>query len=290
MQLQLIELYLLVCHLYDTQPVLKHQRISNFSPRFTDQELVTIYLFGHLQGFFAMRQTYDYILHHWRAWFPNLPSYQAFNRRLGDLTPSFEVLIDFLLQAAQPQLAPSADRVIDSVPIILARGSRSTRARVAREIADKTFCASKNLWYYGVKFHLQATRRLQLLPMPERIFLTAASCHDLSALRQMNLSLGACALFADKAYACTATKAEFDNTGTAFATPTKKEKNQPLEQSDCLWSRFVSSMRQPIESLFNWIIEQTGIQNASKVRSTNGLLVHCYGKLAVACLLLVFYP
>ena len=93
----------------------------------------------------------------------------------------------------------------------------------------------------------------------------------------MNLSLGACALFADKAYACTATKAEFDNTGTAFATPTKKEKNQPLEQSDCLWSRFVSSMRQPIESLFNWIIEQTGIQNTSKVRSTNGLLVHCYG-------------
>ncbi len=290
MQLQLIELYLLVCHLYDTQPVLKHQRISNFNPHCSDQELVTIYLFGHLHGFFSMRQTYDYIFHHWRAWFPDLPSYQAFNRRLGDLTPSFEALIDFLLQAAQPRLSASADRVIDSVPIILARGSRSTGARVARELADKTFCASKNLWYYGVKIHLQATRRLQLLPMPERILLTEASCHDLTALRQMNLSLGACALFADKAYACTATKAEFDNQGTALATPTKKEKNQALEQSDCLWSRFVSAMRQPIESLFNWIIEKTGIQNASKVRSTNGLLVHCYGKLAVACLLLVFYP
>ncbi len=41
---------------------------------------------------------------------------------------------------------------------------------------------------------------------------------------------------------------------------------------------------------FVFVIEQTGIQHASKVRSTNGLLVHCYGKLAVACLLLVFYP
>ena len=49
-------------------------------------------------------------------------------------------------------------------------------------------------------------------------------------------------------------------------------------------------MRQPIESLFNWIIEHTGLQQASKVRSTNGLLVHCYGKLAVACVLLVLYP
>ncbi len=289
MQLQLIELYLLVCHLYDTQPVLQFQRLSNFKPEFTDQELVTMYLFGHLQGFFSMSQIYHYIFHHWRAWFPLLPSYQAVNRRMGDLAPSFELLIDSLLQASPPQLAPAADRVIDSLPVMLARASRSTGARVAREVADKTFCASKNLWYHGVKIHLQATRRLQLLPMPERIYLSEASCHDLEALRHMNLNVGNCALFAEKAYACADMKAEFEKHQTALATPTKKERNQPLEQSDSLWSRFVSSMRQPVESLFNWIIEQTGIQNASKVRSTSGLLVHCYGKLAVACVLLVFY-
>ncbi len=49
-------------------------------------------------------------------------------------------------------------------------------------------------------------------------------------------------------------------------------------------------MRQPVESLFNWMIEQTGIQKALKVRSTNGLMVDCYSKLAVACVLSVFYP
>ena len=179
--------------------------------------------------------------------------------------------------------------MIDSLPVILARGPRATQAKVSREIADKTFCASKNLWYHGVKIHTQAARRRHLLPLPERIFLTEASCHDLAALRQMNLTLGDCALFADKAYACAETKAEFESHHTALATPTKKGRNQSLEQSDSLWSRFVSSMRQPVESLFNWMIEQTGIQNASKVRSTNGLLVHCYGKLAVACVLLVFY-
>jgi len=290
MQLQLIELYLLVCRLYDTQPVLQFQRLSNFKPEFTDQELITIYLFGHLHGLFAMRQIYHYIQHQWREWFPHLPSYQAFNNRLNSLAPSFELLSDSLLQQAQAHLSVSDDRLIDSIPVILARASRATQARVAREVADKTFCASKNLWYHGVKIHFQAARRVRLLPMPERIFLTEASCHDLAALRQMNLHLGDCALFADKAYACAETKAEFEKQGTALATPTKKEKNQPLEQADSLWSRFVSAMRQPIESLFNWIIEQTGIQNASKVRSTNGLFVHCYGKLAVACLLLVFYP
>jgi hypothetical protein len=42
-------------------------------------------------------------------------------------------------------------------------------------------------------------------------------------------------------------------------------------------------IRQPIESLFNWIIDKTDIQNASKVRSSKGLLVH--GKIISACLL-----
>jgi len=45
-------------------------------------------------------------------------------------------------------------------------------------------------------------------------------------------------------------------------------------------------MRQPIESLFSWINEKTGIQRASKVRSYQGLLVHAFGRLAAAILLL----
>lgn len=48
-------------------------------------------------------------------------------------------------------------------------------------------------------------------------------------------------------------------------------------------------MRQPLESLFNWLIQKTDVQDASRVRSSQGLKVHCYGKLAVACLLLTFY-
>ena len=49
-------------------------------------------------------------------------------------------------------------------------------------------------------------------------------------------------------------------------------------------------MRQPIESLLGWINEKTGIQRASKVRSYRvfGLLVHVFGRLAAAMLLLAF--
>ena len=96
------------------------------------------------------------------------------------------------------------------MPVILARASRSTTARVARDVADQSFCACKNLWYHGMKIHIEAVRRVGHLPKPERLLVTEASCPDLTALRQMDINLGNCALFADKAYADTTTKAEFD--------------------------------------------------------------------------------
>ena len=67
MENKLIELYLLICRLYDMQPVLKQQRLSNNRrPLFTDEELLTIYLFGHMQGHTTQRRIYDYIRQHWR--------------------------------------------------------------------------------------------------------------------------------------------------------------------------------------------------------------------------------
>jgi len=51
-----------------------------------------------------------------------------------------------------------------------------------------------------------------------------------------------------------------------------------------LFSTAVSKVRQPIESLFNWLIEKTDIQRASKVRSTKGLMVHVFGRIEAACI------
>ena len=75
---------------------------------------------------------------------------------------------------------------------------------------------------------------------------------------------------------------------TRLITPRKKPKGKELTEAESYYNRLVRRIRQPIESLFNWIEEKTGIQRASKVRSTDALMIHCWGKLAVAFFLLVF--
>jgi len=64
--------------------------------------------------------------------------------------------------------------------------------------------------------------------------------------------------------------------------------NQWGKAANDLYSRAVSRVRQPIESLFNWIIEKTDIQRASKVRSAKGLLIHVFGRIAAAFIFLIF--
>jgi hypothetical protein len=76
-------------------------------------------------------------------------------------------------------------------------------------------------------------------------------------------------------------------------TPVKKIKGTPLvlEQFDKaandLFSTAVATIRQPVESFYNWIQQKTNIHIASKVRSENGLFVHIYAKLVAAVLLLI---
>lgn len=55
-----------------------------------------------------------------------------------------------------------------------------------------------------------------------------------------------------------------------------------------VYSTVVSKIPQPIEALFNWLIEKTDIQRGSKVRSAKGLIVYAFGRIAAAYIFLIF--
>jgi hypothetical protein len=62
MENTLVRLYRLACQLYDSHSSLKYQRDSNFKPVFTDEKLITVYLFGHFNEKFNHRQIHGFII------------------------------------------------------------------------------------------------------------------------------------------------------------------------------------------------------------------------------------
>ena len=68
--------------------------------------------------------------------------------------------------------------------------------------------------------------------------------------------------------------------------PNKKKNHVSIDSADRMYSRAVSRIRQPIESLFNCLQEKAKIQIASKVRSTKGLLIHVFGRLSAGLMMM----
>ncbi len=285
----LIRLYLLVCDDEGIQNYLKSYKQShNQTTEFTDEEVLTLYLFGISEGMSKVKQIHRYTKQHLASWFPKLPSYQGFNERLNNLSVCFELLAGSVTRSVVPKLLQNKEKVIDSMPIMLAGNSRSSSAKVAKGICGKGYCSSKQTYYYGLKLHFIGIVRPYRLPMPEACWITGAHESDLTAARpafdyQFNTKI-----YGDKIYAdVDLNKSMIEKQNSIIITPVKKEKGQQLrDAADDLFSAAVSGIRQPVESFFNWIIERTNIQKANRVRSERRLLVHVWGKYAVALLLI----
>jgi hypothetical protein len=272
----LIEIYLFVCQTYDTSPETCYQRLSNNrEPEFTDQELVTIWFFAHLEGCFEKKRMHSLIRKYWPEWFPRLPSYQTFLLRLNRLEPTFQTLGALLSGVVAAENVPEVDHLVDSLPVMLARHGHSYRARVGREIADIGYCAAKKTRFHGLRLHCVAQRRSGRLPLPRQVWLCGASHHDSKAFIEQQPALPATELFGDLAYPTLDIINHLQEQQSLLVAPKKKPKGKELSEAESYYNRLVRSVRQPIESFFNWIEEKTGIQRASKVRSTDALMIHC---------------
>jgi hypothetical protein len=293
--LKLIAIYLYICKLYNEELQYLCQRYSNNDkPDFTDQEIMTLYLFTVQQEQrFSISQIYSFANNYLSSWFPALPSYKAFNNRLNRLSEAFKAVAAHSFATFIPSGCDLDVSLLDSMPIITCSGKR--KAKVATEITDKGYCSTKSMYYFGCKLHALAFYNPKRVPFPEQIVITAASESDLNVFRQDWSTIPNRTFFGDKIYN---DKAFFEdlaiNANSTMLTPVKGVKGQPevIKQrdkaADDLFSTAVSTIRQPIESLFNWLIVNTDIQRAAKVRSTKGLLVHVFGKIAAAFIYLVF--
>jgi hypothetical protein len=285
---KLVRIYFFICDKFEELKYYCERFSNNNQPELTDQEIMTIYLYVmHQQGHFKVNHIHRFANEYLISWFPKLGSYQAFNNRLNRLTGAFNKLVEILVTDFRPEDCCLVQSLLDSMPIITCSGKRS--GQVAREIANKGYCSTKGMFYYGMKMHVLGFRRIGKLPHPEQILFTPASVSDVSVYKQAWYELEGRAFFGDKIYSDLDFNNEMmKNYNSEMLTPVKEVKGmsdeirQRIKAADDLFSTAVSRIRQPIEALFNWLIEKADIQKANKVRSTKGLLVHAFGRLAAA--------
>ncbi|MBF0239014.1 MAG: IS982 family transposase [SAR324 cluster bacterium] len=287
---QLIRLYVEICELSEQELFVLTERYGNNNqPHFTDNEVATVYLWGILSGHQTKQAIHKYARRHLLEWFPDLPKYSAYVDRVNRLGDFFCALTYRLFRYLPFETVCDLRRVIDSMPIMIAKRKNSYRAKVASELADRTWHPVKEMYYYGVKLHAIAFSRPGTLPLPEYLFVTNAAQHDLEAFRPLAEEIVGGDFIGDKAYIDSQLNGQMRQQETDLITPIKRKRNDPpLTLFQRAYNTLVSKVRQPIESFFNWLEAVVSIEDASKVRSSNGLIVHIWGKLTAAILTLAW--
>ncbi len=285
-QSQLISLYLWI------EDMMIHKGyqcfVERFSPNrtppcFTDIELLTAFFFARLQKQVTHRDCLTFIEKFLPEWFPNLPKYSRFVDRLNRVQP---VLIPFVEHLLQPESPQGQHYMIDSCPLVMVKGSRARRAKVAPELQGNAYCAARQLHYSGLKLHVLAQRRPCRMPYPVAISVSSARQADISALRDLENDVPSGIIWADKAYDSKDLSDKLQERGCELRTPRKRYRNTFHFKSIDTPSKTVSQIRQPIESLFAWLTEQTDLQRVHRARSARGALFFVWSSLCIGLILL----
>ena len=136
---QSITSYLMVCKHYESHLWVYCQRMSNHTDLgFSDEEAITLYLFGVIEKNREIRQIYTYANRHLQQWFPKLPGYVAFVQRLNRLSDVFVPLLE-IIQSEQEANQPHSALLVDSFPVALTKQGHRFKTCVAKVYGDKVY-------------------------------------------------------------------------------------------------------------------------------------------------------
>jgi len=287
----LIWLYIEVTDCYNQSelPFFTARFSNNNKPFFTDAELLACATFTEVIGHKNKKDGYHYLKSHYSNWFPCLPCYEIYIRKLNKFGNAIRYIYSVIVHKYGTINKQHA--LIDTEPIEVCQPQHSQHAKAAQPFVTKGYCAAKKKYYIGAKLQVVAQARDNKLPFPLEFALATASFHDLEIAKATLPYSGfeQVKLYADLAYKDNQFQLDlFEEKGIQIVTPVKKKKGQPhLTLFEKANNTIHASVRQPIDSLFAWINDQTGIQNASKVRSVEGLFYHVSIKMLAALILML---
>jgi hypothetical protein len=194
--------------------------------------------FGKQQGRHDDASIHRYFDRHWRHFFPNLGSYQAFARQCTALSVIKQRILEHLFPA-------SGDiHLLDGFPIPVCRNCRGTRCRTFRDVAAWGYCATKQEYFYGLRGHLVITLA------GTAVAVTVANIDERDLVP--NLS-GTILLIGDKAFVSEDLKLEVAAHEIDLETPLRK--NMPEGRDPGAVARLVRISRRAVETVIGKLSE-----------------------------------
>jgi hypothetical protein len=164
----LILLYLLVDDAYRIVTFGGRVRQRGPEPKLSDVEVLTMEIFGEQQGRHNDAAIHRYFAGHWRHFFPDLGSYQAFARQCAALSLIKQRILDLLFPARDTL------HLVDGFPIPVCHACRGNRCRTFRGEAAWGYCATKKEHFYGLRGH----RVIDLVGLAVAFTVTAATVDE----------------------------------------------------------------------------------------------------------------
>ena len=129
----------------------KKPRQRGPEPDLTDAEVLTIEIFGEMQGHHNDASIWRYSKAHWQDWFSGSGSHPAFAKQSAHLI--------HLKQKVFAHLFLSRDdvHITDGVPMPICHPARAGRSKLFKGDAALGFCAAQGDHYYGFKGHVIVT-------------------------------------------------------------------------------------------------------------------------------------
>lgn len=179
-ELAIIDLYIRIEGACNAVTYGKRLRQRGPSAALSDAEILTIEIFGEMQGHHTDAAIWRYAKAHWQEWFPGLGSYKAFAKQCANLVHLKQWVFAYLF-------APRDDiHITDGVPMPVCHMARAGRSKLFKGEAAFGFCAAKDEHYYGFKGHVIINLHQQVVGFT----LTPANTDERDVLDNMRGILG----------------------------------------------------------------------------------------------------
>ena len=216
-------------------------RTSGPTPELTDEEVLTIELWGEMEGLASDAAIWRHARDYLGDWFPRLGAEWNFTRRCANL----HVLKEEIQRRA---FRPTVDwNAFDGLPLPVCKLARANRDRRFRGEAARSYCAAKDEKYHGFKAGVLMNSEGEIF----RVWLGAANIDERVMLEAASIAMPGL-LLADKGLISKALSAVLAEREVLLTTPMRKNMRDDRPPSIV---QHAMRLRRRIETAFGRLVD-----------------------------------